>query len=348
VTGAVPRLVAEIRTVCHDHRVVLCIVGAYLVTGYVIQAVAVPGLMGGLWHLPTFQAFLAGALCSMPVVILARRLRVRDVEGRRVAGAAGWRAAWSGARAELLTVPRLVRVVFVILLVPLFLGAFGRWKLLIHVVQPFAWDVRLSALDAKLLLGHHPWALLQPALGTPPVTRLLDFAYVPVMLASLIGVTVWQGWTTDDALRRRFLLTFVLSWILLGTGLAMALSSAGPCYYARVTGLPDPYAGLMSYLRQVHQATPLTALAIQDALWQSHTSKVPGSFSEISAMPSIHVAMPTLFALAGHQADRRLGWALAALAVIVFLGSVALGWHYAVDGYVGAAGVALLWAMCRQ
>jgi hypothetical protein len=291
---------------------------------------------------------VAGALCSVPVLVLARRLRVRDGEGRRVAGAAGWRAAWSGARTELLTTPRLVRLGFVVLLVPLFLAAFGRWKLLIHVVHPFAWDARLSALDASVHLGRLPWTILQPVVGTPVVTRLLDLLYVPVMLAVLIGVTVWQGWTTDAALRRRFLLTFVLAWILLGTGLAIALSSAGPCYYGRVTGLADPYAGLMGYLRSVHQATPLTALAIQDALWQSHAAKVAGSFSEISAMPSIHVAMPTLFALAGHQADRRLGWALAALAVLIFVGSVALGWHYAVDGYVGAAGVALLWVLCGR
>jgi hypothetical protein len=337
-----------VRAVGREHRVVLWIVGAYVATGYAIQALAVPGLMRGLWHLPTFQAFLAGGLCSFPVLLLARRLRLRDADGRRVEGMAGWRAAWSGAKAELLTMPRLVRLAFVLLLVPLFLGAFGRWKLLIHIVQPFAWDARLSALDAGLHLGHLPWTILQPALGTPAVTRLLDLLYVPVLLSVLIGMTVWQGWTTDGALRRRFLLTFVLAWILLGTGLAMALSSAGPCYYGRVTGLPDPYAGLMSYLRQVHQATPLTALAIQEALWQSHASRVAGSFSEISAMPSIHVAMPTLFALTGRQADRRLGWALAAYGVLILLGSVALGWHYAVDGYVGAAGVALLWLLCGR
>jgi hypothetical protein len=32
----------------------------------------------------------------------------------------------------------------------------------------------------------------------------------------------------------------------------------------------------------------------------------------------------------------------------VFVGSIALGWHYAVDGYVGAAGVAVLWMLCGR
>jgi hypothetical protein len=343
VTGSTATLAETGRDIWREHRAVILIVTGYIALGYVVQAVAVPHLMQGLWHLPTFQAFFAGGLCSFPVLVVARRWQVRDAEGRPVPGLRGWRAGWRSARAELLSPGRLGRFVFVLLLVPLFLGAFGRWKLLIHLVQPFGWDPALSALDAAVHLGHYPWTLLQPLLGHPPVTRLLDLAYVPVMLALLIGMTVWQGWTTDAALRRRFLLTFVLAWIVLGTGLAIALSSAGPCYYGRVTGLPDPYAGLMEYLNAVHRTTPLTALIIQDGLWQSQVGQTAGSFSEISAMPSIHVAMPTLFALTARQASRRAGRVLAAFAVVILLGSVALGWHYAIDGYVGAAGVALIW-----
>ena len=331
-----------------EHRAVILIVAAYIALGYAVQAVAVPGLMHGIWHLPTFQAFLAGGVCSIPVLVVPRRWQVRDAAGRRIAGPGAWVAAWTASKAELFSAARLGRLAFVLFLVPLFLGAFGRWKLMIHVVQPFGWDPPLSALDARVHLGHFPWRILQPALGHPPITRMLDFAYVPVLLALLVGVTVWQGWTTDTALRRRFLLTFVLAWILLGTGLAVALSSAGPCYYGRVTGLPDPYADLMAYLNGVHRATPLTALLIQDGLWQSHVGNMAGSFSEISAMPSIHVAMPTLFALVGWRASRRLGWALAAFAVVIFLSSVALGWHYAIDGYVGAAGVAAIWWLCGR
>jgi hypothetical protein len=34
---------------------------------------------------------------------------------------------------------------------------------------------------------------------------------------------------------------------------------------------------------------------------------------------------------------------LTAYAVIIFIGSVHLGWHYALDGYLGIAGVWLIW-----
>jgi len=65
--------------------------------------------------------------------------------------------------------------------------------------------------------------------------------------------------------------------------------------------------------------------------------------SGISAMPSLHLGMGTLLVLAAGRLDRRL-MALA-LVYLVFLeiGSVHLGWHYAIDGYVGIAGALAIW-----
>jgi hypothetical protein len=34
---------------------------------------------------------------------------------------------------------------------------------------------------------------------------------------------------------------------------------------------------------------------------------------------------------------------LTAYAVVIFIGSVHLGWHYAIDGYAGIAGTWLIW-----
>ena len=53
--------------------------------------------------------------------------------------------------------------------------------------------------------------------------------------------------------------------------------------------------------------------------------------------------MATLFALTAFQLDKRLGWAMVAFAVVIMLGSVHLGWHYAVDGYFSAVVVLALW-----
>lgn len=335
----------EVAEVLREHRLILGIVALYLAAAYAVQARLFPGMMRGMWYLPSYLMFIIGAVASWPPMLVYRRWQIRDAQGRRVPAPEGWQLAWRSLRDELLRRDRVLRLVFVAFLVPLFLSTFGRWKFIMQYVHPFAWDVRLSELDRGIHFGRYPWMWLQPVMGHPLITRIVDFAYVPVLLCMLIGVVVWQGWTADRQLRQRFLLTFVLAWILLGTVSATILSSAGPCYYGRVTGLPDPYAPLMHYLNVVHQATPLIARQAQEVLWASFQQENNVPFSGISAMPSIHVAMPMLFALVGWRAHPRLGRALTAFAVVMFLGSVHLGWHYAVDGYASALGLAAIWKL---
>ena len=60
-------------------------------------------------------------------------------------------------------------------------------------------------------------------------------------------------------------------------------------------------------------------------------------------MPSLHVATPVLFALLGWRTHRWLGVAFTIYAAIVLVGSVHLGWHYAVDGYASIIAVPLIW-----
>jgi hypothetical protein len=60
-------------------------------------------------------------------------------------------------------------------------------------------------------------------------------------------------------------------------------------------------------------------------------------------MPSLHNAIAVLYALAAFRIGRLLGWFMTGYAVIIFIGSVHLGWHYAVDGIVSAAAMVLIW-----
>ncbi|GGE38777.1 hypothetical protein GCM10007276_15110 [Agaricicola taiwanensis] len=63
----------------------------------------------------------------------------------------------------------------------------------------------------------------------------------------------------------------------------------------------------------------------------------------ISAMPSLHNATSLLFALTAWRMDKRLGAAMYVVSAVMFLGSVHLGWHYAVDAYLGWAMTGLAW-----
>jgi membrane-associated phospholipid phosphatase len=57
-------------------------------------------------------------------------------------------------------------------------------------------------------------------------------------------------------------------------------------------------------------------------------------------MPSVHVALTAIMALALRGVWRWVGFVFF---VVILIGSVRLGWHYALDGYVSLLVVLLLW-----
>ena len=87
---------------------------------------------------------------------------------------------------------------------------------------------------------------------------------------------------------------------------------------------------------------------MQEGLWLRYTGQMPGSpYTGISAMPSIHVAMPLVYALTARATARWLAVAFGLYGLLILLGSVHLGWHYAVDGYVSVGAVLILWRSAR-
>ena len=63
-------------------------------------------------------------------------------------------------------------------------------------------------------------------------------------------------------------------------------------------------------------------------------------------MPSMHNAQAALFAVFAYSLNRRFGHAMLAYAALVFVGSIHLAWHYAVDGIAGIAGALAIWWVC--
>ena len=237
---------------------------------------------------------------------------------------------------------RLLHALPAMLLIPVFASSFTVFKAAIPRLHAYTWDASLSAWDIALHGGKAPWERLQPLLGHPLVTALLNFAY-HFWFFLFYAILYWLILDTRrPLLRMQFLLSFALTWIGLGSIMAVLFASVGPCYYGHLHA-SDPYAPLMAYLRDANAHIPVWALQVQDMLWQGYQSKGANGELGISAMPSMHVATAVLMAMMGWRVSRAAGIALSAFAVLILLGSIHLGWHYALDGYVGAAGAALVW-----
>lgn len=246
-------------------------------------------------------------------------------------------------REEFLTRERLAAGLLIVLLLPPFISTFSSLKAMISFVHPFSLDPAFAALDRELHGGVDPWRLLHPILGRPAVTSAISFVYGSWFFA-VFGSLLWYAFSREDLrLRMRFLLSFVASWILLGTVAATAMSSAGPCYFGLVTDRPNPFAALMEYLYRVEETHTVWALKAQERLWELHESSTTGVGAGISAMPSVHVATAFLIALATRRTHRIAGIAAAVYFVLILVGSVHLGWHYAIDGYAAVVGTWLVW-----
>jgi hypothetical protein len=242
-----------------------------------------------------------------------------------------------------LTLRYSIGFVVILILAPLFKSAFASYKQTIPLVHDFCWDVPLMQLDYVLHFGCHPWRLLEFLLSFPVLIRFIDLLYLAWFLL-LITFCLWMAWTERRQLRLHFFMATVLVWGLLGSFLGTFFSSAGPCYYSNVVPAgQNPYIGLMSELTEIHQSTFLWALHNQFGLWEAKLYDTWLPFGGISAMPSIHLAMAVIFAFVAFNVNSRLGVLFIGYVCIIQIGSVILGWHYAIDGYIGIILAAVIW-----
>jgi hypothetical protein len=335
-------LLLAIRAAIRESRTFRIAVCLQLFASAIICGLAGRPMLTGLGD--AYQTFLGAAvvfgLLVLAIVVFQRRRLAADP--LRVGEA--YRQAWNSLLEDTLTPDYIANVLIVFAIAPVAICAFSAAKQSIPFVHPFTWDARIAALGTSLHGGRPMWALLQPALGHPKVTVFLDWFYHRFWTAVMLGAFVAGTLLRPSALRRQYLMSIVLLFLIVGTLGALALSSAGPAYYAQVvSSTSDPYAPLFNYLRSVNGAHGLIAVRGEATLWFAYTHRLEGFGYGVSAMPSVHVASATLTALFGFQIDRRLGVLLTVIAVCVWVGSVNLGWHYSLDGCVGALLACCIW-----
>lgn len=315
-----------------------------------ISAVAVVaggyGLYGQL-HLTTYNALMAFSIALTALLAIIgyvlflgfgeRERRPLERIGRDL-------------RAHILTPDGFAGLATPLLLIPFFVGAFSSFKAMIPILNPFHLDPIFESLDRFLHFGFAPWEITHFLFRGEALNLLFQMAYNSWFLIMWVFMLGHICWLKGQAARARYLLAFILCWLAIGSVFAFLLSSAGPCYYGRVYDGPDPYAPLMQHLQALNQPMvdagqywSLWSLWVQDMLWQNYTHSLSALGSGISAMPSMHVSIAVLMALGAYQFSTLIGRIMSVYAVLIMIGSVHLGWHYAVDGYLAAALTFAIW-----
>jgi hypothetical protein len=104
----------------------------------------------------------------------------------------------------------------------------------------------------------------------------------------------------------------------------------------------------MAQLRAVNGPDGLNSLVAMKYLLANVDRNALGA--GISAMPSLHVGIAVFAVFVAFRQTPRMWMRAIALAyaTVIYVGSIHLGWHYALDGIVGGAGVALIWLACGR
>lgn len=199
-------------------------------------------------------------------------------------------------------------------------------------------------MDRYIFFGQYPHEVLQFFLNSDYALIAVNFVY-NLWLIIVVLYIFYASLVQDDFLRFRNIYATVIGWIFVGNIVAILLSSVGPCLYGYFYEGHNPYADLMTHLESVNARTGMIwALTAQKGLFAAfHHPEAP--ISGISAMPSMHVYFAAIIALESRRHGTIAAVLGAAFAASIFVGSIVLGWHYAVDGIVAFVLALAIWRL---
>jgi hypothetical protein len=211
----------------------------------------------------------------------------------------------------------------------------------------FRFDVLHADIDAFLHFGD-PWRWLYFVAGNDAARAVVEWNYnVFCFMINFGGLFFVATSPRVASVRTRYLICFMLVWILIGNVLAGLFLSAGPAYYGLVTGDTARFGDQMAFL--AHGAgLRNSAVSYQQYLWKLYVTNETGFGSGISAFPSMHVGLAMLNALFVREYSRRLGNLAFLYTAFIAFSSVYLAWHYAIDSYVAAAVAIAIYVVARK
>lgn len=221
-------------------------------------------------------------------------------------------------------------------------------KCFIPFYNPFGfWDPLFAEWDRLLHFGYHPHEFLMPiADAFPPFAKLLDYCYFFWYLAITLTVTYCLYCDRNFRRRMHYIWAYIITFLFAGSSMALAFSSVGPLFYGDfILNTPNPYQDLMSHLAMINERTGLNFFEHKHILinWVRNSEIIDKN--SILAMPSMHNATMLFAAVYLRTVNRYVFWGACVMVVLVFLGSVYTGLHYAIDAYVAYGVVIIIWLL---
>lgn len=267
--------------------------------------------------------FLLGPVCAIGLLLRLRSESISDA------------VAHLRSRAVLLSMMAIALL--------LALTSYTTLKIQIPDLVPFYADEWAARLDMTLH-ADAPW-IWTHAVWPDAWSETMFFVYGKLWFAYWIATPVYVVLWCKPGLTRNYIWAFLLTLMICGNVVALMFSSVGPVYYDHFLG-GDTFEGLQARLTALDQSG--SALYYASYLLDSYYSRDSAFGTGISAIPSMHVAVAVLNAWLFSQMNRFAGVLAWGFALLIQFGSVYTGWHYAIDGYMSALLVTLIWAMVMR
>jgi len=228
---------------------------------------------------------------------------------------------------------RALAVVIATILGPIAAGAFSAMKAAIPLVVPFYLDARLTSFE-RIVFGTDAWRISHALFGwATPLIDTFYLSWLPVMLLAFNLVLLSRPSPT----KTRSMIAYLFMWPLVGTIGGYLMSSAGPIFHDALLG---GHSGLLEALQREGAKGSLLAY---EHLWTSYANRFATLGGGISAMPSMHIGMACWLALSLRSYFPKMQWAGWAYMGMIWISSIHLGWHYAIDGIVAAVLTIGIW-----
>lgn len=308
-----------------------------------VSAMALLAVMAPVSPWPAFARIAAGYASGVTLFIFAfvlisfigYRLRMMRQDGQAAA-----RQGYRADLAHLVHPDTLTALASIIVTV----ASFTVYKTMVLPAGGYGHDATFIALDRMLLGGTDGWMLTHRLLPGPEITWWIDFIYLPLFLPMVVGYAACAGLRGKPQLRYTYMTSFLAGFVLVGMIAADVLDSAGPIFDGIVYGDGTTFGPLQALLLgHSDPDAPLFSIKAQDHLLMVYQEGIVRFGSGISAMPSVHLVMAGLWGLAAWHLGRVAGVVLTAYVLLIWIGSVHLGWHYMTDGLVALLMTTVIW-----
>jgi membrane-associated phospholipid phosphatase len=204
--------------------------------------------------------------------------------------------------------------------------AYRNLKASVPLLRPELFDADLLDLE-RTIFGNDPAQILHSILGTGISAHILSWLYASFIVFLPLSLALFLVFSPKLQMGMFFVTAQCINWAL-GAASYFLIPSLGPVYAA-----PNMFTHL----------APTEADRLQDMLWDDRVSFLShidyGPLQAIAAFASLHIAMSFTVALAAQMLglNRKLRIALWTWLVVMFIGTIYLGWHYVIDDVAGIA-----------